>query len=154
VEEVEETEEAEESEEAEETEEVIEDEEEINPLDGVDPNKLSATERMFYDYVVAEKEKAKKREVSLIIQGSQLDIKHKMILDRMAKDGVSRKLIESTIEDLKQIQASSVRVGGTKIVSKSKLKTKTTPAKDDKIPKMGTREYGVYLANLRKTKKI
>lgn len=137
----------------EETDETPADEEEGDDLEGIDPNNLSPTERMFYDYIQKEKQKAKSREISLIIQGSQLDIKHKMILDRMAKDGVPRKSIEATIEDFKQIQASSARVGGTtKIVSKSKMKGTTTKKPD--VPKMGTKDFGKYLAELRKTKKI
>lgn len=126
-------------------------EDEDDMLNGVDPNTLSPTERMFYDYIINEKHKAKQREISLLIEGSQLDIKHKLILDRMAKDGVPRKSIEATIADFKQIQASSARVGGmTKIVSKSKMKgtTTKTPAKDA-VPKFGTKDFGKYLAQLK-----
>lgn len=153
VAEVEDAEEAEENtednESGEESEEVEDDE-----LEGIDPNQLTATERMFYDYIQKEKQRAKAREISLIIQGSQLDMKHKMILDRMAKDGVPKKSIEATIEDFKQIQASSARIGGTtKIVSKNKMKG-TTPAKKGAVPKMGTKDFGKYLAGLRKTNKI
>lgn len=128
-------------------------EDEEDPLAGVDPNQLSPTERMFYEYIQTEKKKATQREISLLIQGSALSIQHKMILDRMAKDGVPRKSIEATIEDFRQIQASSTRnAGPTKIVSKSK--TKGTTTKQSSVPKMGTAEFGKYLAQLRKNKKI
>ncbi|MGL5803214.1 MAG: hypothetical protein ACRCX7_11585 [Cetobacterium sp.] len=130
-----------------------EEDEENDPLADLDPTQLSPTERMFYEYVVSEKEKAKKREISLLISGSQLDVQHKLILDRMAKDGVPIKSIEATIADFKQIQASSTRVGGmTKIVSKSKVKGGATTKQ--KTPKPGTKEFGQYLANLKKNKKI
>ncbi|MGL5716958.1 MAG: hypothetical protein ACRCX2_28340 [Paraclostridium sp.] len=133
--------------------EVDGDDEDEDPLANIDPNQLSPTERMFYDYIQAEKKKAKQREIALLIQGSQLDIQHKMILDRMAKDGVPRKSIEATIEDFKQIKASSTRIAGpTKIVSKSK--TKGTAQTNTKVPKIGTEEFGKYLAQLRQNKKI
>ncbi|MGL5712347.1 MAG: hypothetical protein ACRCX2_04955 [Paraclostridium sp.] len=154
VEEVEE-EEATDPEEVEETEDGEEEEEDNDPLAGLDPTQLSPTERMFYEYVISEKEKAKKREISLLISGSQLDVQHKLILDRMAKDGVPIKSIEATIADFKQMQASAVRVGGTtKIVSKSKVKGSTSAKGVNKTPKPGTKEFGQYLANLKKNKKI
>lgn len=149
-----ETTETDEDEEVEETEAEEDDEDDSDPLSGVDPDQLSPTERMFYDYIQTEKKKAKSREISLLIQGSQLDIQHKMILDRMAKDGAKRKSIEATIADFKQIQASSARVGGTtKIVSKSKIKGSSATTKKNAVPKIGTKEYGKYLAELKKNKK-
>lgn len=153
VEEVEETEDVEETEEVDETNDE-EDEEEVNPLDSVDVNQLSPTERVLYDYMVSQEKKAKQREISLLIQGAQLDIQHKMILDRMAKDGVPIKSIEATIADFKQIQASSARTATTtRIVSKGKIKGGTTQKKPT-VPKMGTKEFGEYLANLKQNKKI
>lgn len=153
-EEVEDEQEEQDEEETDETEDENEDEEETDPFADVDPDKLSPTERMFYDYVVSEKEKAKKREISLLIQGSQISIQHKMVLDRMAKEGMSISAIEKTIADFKQIEASSARVGGTtKIISRSKTKGSTTTKKKDDVPKIGTKEFGAYLAKLKKDKK-
>ena len=141
----------EETEETEETDDETGGEEDVeeDPFDGIDVSKMTPTERMFYEYVLSEKKKSQAREISLLIQGSQISIQHKMVLDRMAKDGMSMKSIEKTIEDFKQIEASSARnAGRTKIVSKSKSK-KTVQAKG-KIPKPGTREFGEYLASLKK----
>ncbi|MGL4998921.1 MAG: hypothetical protein ACRC5T_08155 [Cetobacterium sp.] len=156
----EETQEAEESEEETQEDTVAEETSEENDeeivFEGIDTTNLSPTEKMFYDHIIKEKHKAKQREISLLISGSQLDIKHKVILDRMAKDGVPRKSIEATIEDLKQIQASNARTKGlTKIVSKSKTKgiaPKTDP-KNPTVPKFGTKEFGSYLAQLKNGKK-
>lgn len=154
VEEVEETDETEETEEEDvEDGEEKEEEEEENLLEGIDPNQLSPTERMFYDYVVKQEQRAKQREISLVIQGAQVSMQHKMVLDRMAKDGMSIKSIEKTIADFKQIEASSARIGGTtRIISKGKTKTTATQTKNQ-VPKLGTKEYGIYLANLKKGKK-
>ncbi|MGL5962045.1 MAG: hypothetical protein ACRCZ0_08840 [Cetobacterium sp.] len=135
-------------------EEIPEEEIEQDLLDGINVDELTGNERVFYDYIIKQQQKAKAREISLLIDGSQLDSKNRSILNRMATAGLSREAIEETIVDLKQIQASSARTApATKIISKNKVKT-SAPQVTEKTPKIGTKDFGKYLAELRKTKKI
>ncbi|MGL5712149.1 MAG: hypothetical protein ACRCX2_03950 [Paraclostridium sp.] len=117
-------------------------------LDNIDVNSLSATERIFYDVIVSERKKAKQREISAVITNAGVNVKHKLVLDRMAKSGVDIVEIKKTIEDFKEIESSITRSGGKGIViSKSKVKKKTETS--DKTPKSGTKDFGKMLAQLK-----
>lgn len=153
-EEVETHEEEEEETETEETEEETEDEDEDEEisLDDIDVNSLSPTEKIFYDVIMSERKKAKQREISALITNANINIKHRLVLDRMAKSGVGVADIKKTIEDFKEIEASSARTTSRSvIVSKSKVKKQTgTKAKDTVKP--GTKAFGEYLAKLKHNK--
>lgn len=149
-----ETHEEEEETEVEETEEETEDEDEDEEisLDDIDVNSLSPTEKIFYDVIMSERKKAKQREISALITNANISIKHRLVLDRMAKSGVGVADIKKTIEDFKEIEASSARnTSRSVIVSKSKVKKQTgTKAKDTVKP--GTKAFGEYLAKLKHNK--
>lgn len=151
-EEIETTEEDEQEEETEEQEEEDEDEEEEISLEDIDVNSLSPTEKIFYDVIMSERKKAKQREISALITNANISIKHRLVLDRMAKSGVSVADIKKTIEDFKEIEASASRTTSRSvIVSKSKVKKQTgTKAKDNIKP--GTKAFGEYLAKLKHNK--
>lgn len=139
-----------ETEETEETEEETEDEE--ISLEDIDVNSLSPTEKIFYDVIMSERKKARQREISALITNANINIKHRLVLDRMAKSGVGIADIKKTIEDFKEIEASSARnTSRSVIVSKSKVKKQTgTKAKDTIKP--GTKAFGEYLAKLKNNK--
>lgn len=118
-------------------------------LDNIDVNSLSPTERVFYDVIVSERKRAKQREISAVITNAGVNVKHKLVLDRMAKSGVDINEIKKTIEDFKEIESSISRAGGKGIViSKSKVKKKTD-GNDSKMPKNGTKDFGKMLAQLK-----
>jgi len=141
----------EENEEADETDETEDEEDEEISLDDIDVNSLSPTEKIFYDVIMSERKKAKQREISALITNANISIKHRLVLDRMAKSGVGVFDIKKTIEDFKEIEASSTR-GASRpvVVSKNKVKKQTTKAKEQIKP--GTKAFGAYLAKLKNNK--
>lgn len=151
-EEIETIEDDEQEEETEEQEEIEEEEEEEISLDDIDVSSLSPTEKLLYDAIMSERKKAKQREISALITNANINIKHKLVLDRMAKSGVGVADIKKTIEDFKEIEASSSRnTSRSIIVSKGKVKKQTvTKAKENVKP--GTKAFGEYLAKLKHNK--
>lgn len=140
-----------EEEESEDEEEQTDDEEDEEiSLEDIDVNSLSPTERLLYDAIVSERKRARQREISTLITSAGVSLKHKLVLDRMAKSGVGISDIKKTIDDFKEIEASASRTPSrSKIVSKNKVKKQTQTK--EKI-KPGTKAFGAYLAKLKNNK--
>ncbi len=148
-------EEIDEDEDEEEVDEIDEDdedeEEEEDDLENIDVTKLTSGERMMYNIYLKEKKKAKQVELNALISTSGVGVKHKEVLKRMAKSGVGMNEIKKTIEDFKQVEDASTRIlGRKKIVPKAKVKTKGKVK--SKSPKVGSLEYGQFLAKKKKRK--
>lgn len=131
-------------EEEEDEEEEDDDEEEDEFGAGIDVSKLDDTSRMIYNELLKEKERNRKKEVINMIDVSGLKDQHKAVLKRMAKSGSKKKDIESSINDLLEMENSNKRKRKTTVVLP---KGKVASGKKKKSgPKMGTREYGALLA--------
>lgn len=151
----EENQEEEQGEEEESNDEDNEEEEEdtTDALESIDRDRLDPATQMIYDALMSERKALKKKEIDIEITNSGLHIKHKLVLDRMAKNGVNLKEIRKTITDLQEIEKSSARTKtGTTFTSKTKVNTKTE-TKAKKEPKYGTYDFGKMLAQ-KKTKNI
>ena len=132
--------------------EVEDAEEEDVSLDEIDVESLSPTEKLLYNAIISERKRSKQREISNIITNANIGVKHKGILERMAKIGVDISEIKKTIDDFKEIEASASRGTSRGIVtSKSKIKRQTSKAKDNTI-KPGTKAFGEFLAKLKQGK--
>jgi len=135
------------------TEDVTEDEtddEDDTSLENIDVTQLTAGEKMIYDAFMAEKRKSAKNEINSLISTSGVGDKHRTVLKRMAKNGVSISVIRETVEDFKEVENTSNRILGRKrVVPKSKVKT-TSKKQITNAPKIGSREFGKLLANKKK----
>jgi len=110
----------------------------------IDESKLDDTSRMIYNALLKEKERNRKKEIMNIIDVSGLKDQHKAVLKRMAKNGSKKKDIESSINDLLELEKSTKRKRKTTlIVPKGKVSGKKKKRTE---PKVGTREYGAFLA--------
>lgn len=131
----------------EEEEEEVDDEDEDDEDDfgsGIDISKLDETSKMIYNELLKEKERNRKKEVINMIEISGLKDQHKTVLKRMAKSGSKKKDIESSINDLLEMENSNKRKKATSVVlPKGKI---ASGKKKKSGPKMGTREYGALLA--------
>lgn len=126
-----------------------EDSEDDNPtdaLESIDRDRLDPATQMIYDALMSERQSLKQKEIGMEISNSGLHIKHKLILDRMAKNGVNLKEIRKTISDLKEFEKSNARTKtGTAFTSKTKV-NKKTETNSKKEPKYGTYDFGKMLA--------
>lgn len=128
------------------------DEEEIE----IDLDKMTPGERMIYGLFEKERARNKRKEINLVVNGAGLGAKQKEIVDLMVKNGANLKDVTKAIENFKEMTNSEKRTTASSImIPKGKVKTKTVKEKqkkDDK-PKIGTPEYGKYMASLRVGKK-
>lgn len=127
---------------------IDDDEDDDDLLDQIDKEKLDASARLIYDYLEKKQQEVRKKEIGLEIDSSGLSIKHKLILQRMADSGMSRKMIRETIVDMQEQEKSTARaIGNGKFVPKNK--TKTQQASSGVKQKTSARDYGAMLAEKR-----
>lgn len=129
-----------------------EDDEEL----GIDLDKLTPGERMIYGLFEKERARNKKKEINLVVNNAGLSAKHKEVVDLLVKNGANLKDVTKAIENFKEMTNSEKRATGSSImIPKGKVKTKTIKDKQtkDEKPKIGSPEYGKYMASIRLGKK-
>lgn len=135
------------NEETDETSGEQEDEEEID-LSAINPDEMTPLEKFLYNKLVEQTEEHRAKELNTVINSSGVNDKFKAVLKRMADNGVEIEEIEKTIADFQEIEKSSQRKKGnnTLILPRGKAKGAGTNKKDNKAPKVGTVEFGKFLA--------
>lgn len=119
-------------------------------LEDIDRATLDPSSQLLYDVFMNERKREKAREISALVNGSGLTDKSRDIVDRLVKTGADADEIRKTIDGLKELESlTSKALGKTIVVPRGKVK-KTVAKKESDKPKIGTAEYGKYLASLRK----
>lgn len=123
------------------------DESEID-LSALNPENMSELEKFLYNKLIEQDEEHRVKELNTVINSSGVNDKFKAVLQRMADNGVEIEEIEKTIADFKEIEKSTQRKKGnnTLILPRSKTKGAGTSKKDNNAPKVGTVEFGKFLA--------
>lgn len=100
-------------------------EDETDIFANIDKDKLDPSAKLILEALEQQQARMNRREIGIEIDASGLNIKHKLVLNRMADNGMSKKEIQKTIADFKEIENASNRsIGiGDKFLSKNKLKT-------------------------------